>query len=136
LLCCDQTIVNGQYHQTACGQPVNLEQSSFRILLTSRVLKVARVLITGIAGFVGKYLTQHLQAQGHQLFGFDQTSLSPNLMKGITVYPGDICDVITIKNALSEVQPEIIYHLAGILKSTEVQSFYRVNVLGTLALFE
>ena len=97
-----------------------------------------RVLVTGVAGFVGTHLAHCLLSGGNQLFGFDQTgaTLSPALANCVELYSGDICDQATLEQVLTEVQPDTLYHLAGILKSADAREFYVVNVLGSLALFE
>ena len=99
---------------------------------------MTRVLITGIAGFVGTHLAHYLLSKGNQLFGFDlaASSLSPALAQRVRLYSGDICDQTALKQVLTEAQPDIVYHLAGVLKSTDAKKFYTVHVLGTVALFE
>ncbi len=99
---------------------------------------MTKVLITGIGGFTGAHLTQHLLANGEQVFGFDQPSsrLPSVLAKDVYLYSGDIRCQTILEKTLAEVQPDIIYHLAGILKSANVEKFYKINVLGTVALFE
>lgn len=99
---------------------------------------MTRVLITGITGFTGIHLAHHLLLKGAQVFGFSRaiTELPPALAEKVGLYSGDICDQATLEKVLVEAQPDIIYHLAGLLKSAKVEDFYQINVLGTVALFE
>lgn len=99
---------------------------------------MTRLLITGITGFTGAHLACHLLAQGAQVFGFSRgaAELPAALAERISLYSGDIRHQATLEKILVEVQPDIIYHLAGLLKSAKVEDFYQINVLGTVALFE
>ena len=96
------------------------------------------VLITGIAGFTGIHLAQYVLTNGAQVVGFDQASngLPPALADKVSFNSGDIRSQAVLRRVLAETQPDIIYHLAGLLKSTDAKEFYEINVLGTLALFE
>ena len=80
-----------------------------------------RVLITGIAGFVGFHLA-----------GLDLRSV--NLPVGH--YQGEITDRVMSTRVLSEVKPDVIVHLAGIVKSSDPDALYKANLLGTVALFD
>jgi GDP-4-dehydro-6-deoxy-D-mannose reductase len=99
---------------------------------------VTRTLITGVSGFTGIHLAQYLLTKGEQVVGLDQTlaGLPPVVAQTVTLYSGDICSPVTLKQVLSETQPDVVYHLAGVAKSNEIERFYEINVLGTVALFE
>jgi len=91
-----------------------------------------RALVTGASGFVGTYLTAHLKSFGWNVAGYDwrmSGQIPPSFIGDI--YRGD-----GLSLALNEFQPDVIFHLAGILKSEKPETFYNVHVLGTLALFE
>jgi nucleoside-diphosphate-sugar epimerase len=90
------------------------------------------VLVTGIAGFVGSHLRSHLLSKQVSVFGFDAGVLVENKR----YFKGEITDRNDLTDALRRSQPDIIFHLAGILKSQEPVTFYNVHVLGTMALFE
>ncbi|MBK8781530.1 MAG: GDP-mannose 4,6-dehydratase [Anaerolineales bacterium] len=87
-------------------------------------------LITGISGFVGKHLQQRLAGQGWQVYGFDVRSGMKD------VFVGDLTDRAVISHAISESKPDVIIHLAGVIKSAAPEIFYKVNLLGTLALLD
>ncbi|MDO9347786.1 MAG: GDP-mannose 4,6-dehydratase [Anaerolineales bacterium] len=96
---------------------------------------MARVLITGAAGFVGKYLANSLVATGHNVFGTDQMILrAPSIFKDF--YQASLLDASALRNIIAETRPDVIFHLAGILKAEQPETFYTVNVLGTVTLFE
>jgi CDP-glucose 4,6-dehydratase len=104
-------------------------------------------LITGHTGFKGSWLSLLLQAQGHTISGI---SLEPNLKSLYTqaslhdVFQDDlrvdIRDREKISDAISQVNPEVIIHLAA---QPLVRESYRnpietfdINVLGTLNVLE
>jgi GDP-4-dehydro-6-deoxy-D-mannose reductase len=87
-------------------------------------------LITGVSGFVGKRLQQQLVDQGWQVFGFD---VIPGLKD---VFVGDLSDRVAVSRAITESKPDVIFHLAGVIKSNTPEIFYKVNLLGTLVLLD
>src|SRR3989304_2522770 len=96
------------------------------------LLRMRKSLIVGISGFVGNHLTRHLVSKNWTVHGFDRVP-SPEASETTL---GDLLDRTLLTRTLAEVQPEVIFHLAGILKSDEPESLYRVHVLGTEALCE
>jgi len=91
-----------------------------------------RMLITGASGFVGSSLVESLQSPVLDVYGFDLRH-PPRATK---IFEGEITNRTAILDVLRQVQPDVIFHLAGILKSESPEELYKVNVLGTLALFE
>jgi GDP-4-dehydro-6-deoxy-D-mannose reductase len=89
-------------------------------------------LIIGASGFVGRHLAKHLALTGQTVYGFDRFS-SDHVQGKIQ---GDLFDQKLLAHTLAEIQPQVIYHLAGILKSNQPDEFYRVHVSGTVALCE
>ena len=61
-----------------------------------------RALITGVSGFVGRHLVEHLRAMGDDVEGCDRADGSV-----------DIGDLVSVKKAVERVHPEVVYHLAG-----------------------
>lgn len=93
---------------------------------------MSNILITGINGFVGKYLKEHTQQLNHQIYGFDiQADKSTE-----NVVVDDISDIRVCRQVLKKSKPNVIFHLAGLLKSERPEVLYKANVLGTLSLFE
>ena len=60
-----------------------------------------KALITGAHGFVGRYLTEHLQSEGDVVVGVDRDE-GPDLLDGAGWHV-----------LLGRVQPDAVYHLAG-----------------------
>ena len=91
-----------------------------------------RVLITGASGFVGSHLTEYLLSLNLHVSGFDlrPTSITADF------YKGELTDRAIVSHTLLEVKPDLIFHLAGMIKSSEPEDLYKANLLGTTALFD
>jgi len=97
-------------------------------------------LITGVAGFLGSALAEHLAREGHQVRGLDDLStgdpqaLSPD----IHFTRGDVNDRPKLWTLLQEV--DCVYHLAARVSVPESVLYPReynaVNVGGTVSLME
>ena len=104
-----------------------------------------RVLITGITGFVGSHLAEHLLGQpGLDVFGMrrwrSRTEHIDHLSRKISIVECDLRDQVSVTRAVAQVRPEKIFHLAA--QSFVPTSWHapeeslHTNVLGTLHLFE
>ncbi len=98
-----------------------------------------RVLITGIAGFVGGHLADFLEARQIETWGVDLPTRPAGTRTGdLRVLRGDIQDEAFLQAVLTQVQPTHVFHFAGVLGGAKggntVQ--YEVNVLGTIKLLE
>ncbi len=106
-----------------------------------------RVLVTGHTGFKGCWLSIWLRALGAEVTGLSLApSVSPNLFEltssfgGINSVISDIRDFEAVKEVVSSIKPEIIFHLAA--QALVGQSYvdpvetYSTNVLGTVHLLE
>lgn len=91
-----------------------------------------KVAITGADGFTGRYLSKLLVAHGHDVSG-----LIRNVQDGdgsATRYlQCDLLDEGVIMEALNQVQPDHIVHLAAVsfVGHGDVDDIYRTNVMGT-----
>ncbi|MDR9499962.1 MAG: GDP-mannose 4,6-dehydratase [Hydrogenovibrio sp.] len=92
-----------------------------------------RVLITGIDGFTGQYLSEALRKDGYEVYG---TSLRCEDVP--YVYRCNLLDSARIQEVVDRVLPDYVIHLAGIsFVGHGVKSdFYNVNCLGTENLLE
>src|SRR6266545_5192311 len=89
-------------------------------------------LITGASGFVGRHLARFLVVQGWQVFGFDQRAGKDEK----NTFTGDIVDRNAFQSALRKCKPQVVFHLAGLIKSAYPEKLYHTNLLGTVTLFE
>jgi GDP-4-dehydro-6-deoxy-D-mannose reductase len=77
-----------------------------------------RILITGITGFVGGHLVDHLvSAGGHALFGVSRRGQWPpelaHLADRAELLAADLCDRAETDAAVRAARPEWVVHLAG-----------------------
>jgi GDP-4-dehydro-6-deoxy-D-mannose reductase len=93
---------------------------------------MVQALITGISGFIGGHLASHLLEKGWSVAGYD---LRPPRLE-CDFYPGDISDGAALKNAVEDSAPDVVFHLAAVIKASDPALFYNVNLLGTVALFD
>lgn len=75
-----------------------------------------KVFITGISGFVGANLAHKLVAQGHEVHGLVRANSKngwrlTSIKSQITIHEGDILDKAKVSEIITQVKPEIIYHL-------------------------
>lgn len=97
------------------------------------------VLITGISGFVGHFLTRELLAAGHQVAGFDLSA--DHAPEGITAMAtGSITDQTVVTEAVAAIAPDACIHLAGIASPPvgrlHPELMLSTNILGTAHILE
>jgi nucleoside-diphosphate-sugar epimerase len=106
-----------------------------------------KILVTGVAGFIGSHLAERLADLGHSVIGLDCLTgyYAPALKrlnarvvqdKGIPIHELDLA-VDDLSTALAEV--ELIYHLAaqpGISATTSFETYSRNNITATHRLRE
>lgn len=106
-----------------------------------------RVLITGGYGFIGAWIARNLLARGDQVWVYDlkedprrlRLILPEEQVRKVTFVPGDVTDLKTFADALAKHQITHVIHLAGLQVPTcraNPMLGAKVNVLGTLAVFE
>ena len=97
-------------------------------------------LITGVAGFLGSSLANHLAREGHQVRGLDDLSTGDPQALGPDVHftRGDVSDRPKLWTLLQDV--DVVYHLAARVSVPESvlypRDYNNVNVGGTVALME
>jgi len=97
-------------------------------------------LITGVAGFLGSSLANHLAREGHQVRGIDDLSTGDpqTLVPDVHFTRGDVSDRPKLWTLLQDV--DVVYHLAARVSVPESvlypRDYNNVNVGGTVALME
>ena len=70
-----------------------------------------KILITGVAGFLGSHLSENLFKMGHEIIGVDNMigGYDDNVPKGIKFYNIDCCDL----NKMNDVMIQLLdqFHL-------------------------
>jgi GDPmannose 4,6-dehydratase len=107
------------------------------------------VLITGVSGFVGSYLAQHLLEKGANVYGLVRRRANGTIPKNlidrgvfneVNLLKGDITDISSLASILDQAKPDYVFHLAS--QSFVPRSFtnpvetYLVNTIGTANLLE
>lgn len=96
------------------------------------------VVIVGISGFVGRYLTQEFLGHGYKVFGFD-LNRAAWLDDRAVFHKVDILKD-DIKQIIIQIQPDVIVNLAAIssvgLSWNSPQMTMMVNVIGAINLLE
>lgn len=75
-----------------------------------------RIFITGATGFAGSHLVERLLAAGNEVAGLVHASSSHQPVPDDDHFrpvPGDLMNLASLKAAVLESKPDVIYHLAG-----------------------
>jgi nucleoside-diphosphate-sugar epimerase len=102
-----------------------------------------KILITGIAGFIGSHVAEHLQSLGHEVVGIDNFSdyypvdlknknAAVLKSKGIEILEADLRDVSSISKLPTEIA--YIFHFAaqpGIAATSTFEDYLTNNVIAT-----
>ena len=72
-----------------------------------------KILVTGVAGFLGSHLSEQLSTLGHKVIGIDNMigGYKDNIPKSVEFHNIDCCDFKKIKEIMKGVQ--IVYHCAA-----------------------
>ena len=107
-----------------------------------------KILVTGADGFIGSHLVEKLLLEGCDIramvlynsfnnWGWLDT-LDNKILKNIEIYPGDIRDIKSVKNACKNI--DIVFHLSSLIaiphSYQSPYSYLETNALGALNLFE
>lgn len=101
-----------------------------------------RCLITGCEGFIGSHLADFLVAEGLPVYGmvYGDTRNIDHLKDRITILECDLKDKRRVESIISQVRPDIVFHLAAQSLVTtsweDPEETLRTNVLGTFHLLE
>ncbi len=109
--------------------------------------KNKKVFVTGHTGFKGSWLCKILIMVGANVIGYSlEPTTNPNLFtlldieKSMHSIIGDIRDLNSLKRAIIDAEPEIVFHLAAqpIVRESYVNPVdtYSINVMGTVNILE
>lgn len=100
---------------------------------------MSKVLIFGVGGFVGSYLSQEFLDNRYVVYGSDKTQGSM-LPKSVVFIPADLMDTDKVEELFRKIEPDIVINLAAISSvgaSWNIpQTTLMVNVVGALNILE
>ena len=99
--------------------------------MTSIGLGMARALVTGATGFVGRHLAKRLIADGQQVVCLvrDCDRAATILPSSCELVRGSLSEPSTLECAIQEC--DSVYHLAGATKALRTKTLFEVNQVGT-----
>jgi len=98
-----------------------------------------KILVTGVAGFLGSHLAEKLSELGHEIVGIDNMigGYRDNVPKNIKFYNIDCCDLKKVKEILKGI--DVVYHCAATAhEGLSVFSPYEItknNYLASVSIF-
>lgn len=95
-----------------------------------------RVLITGAAGFTGRYVTDELVRAGHDVVGLVHPSGA--VPAGIAAHQVDLLHLDGVRALVGDLDVDAVLHLAAIafVAHGDADKLYRANIVGTRNLLE
>ena len=92
-----------------------------------------KILVTGSTGFVGSHLCRQLEDQGHVVYGlarssekFEKLKISGTCLTGHLSSQGRLPFIEKLPQDL-----DVVYHVAGIVSSFDLDQFYEINYHAT-----
>jgi GDP-4-dehydro-6-deoxy-D-mannose reductase len=96
-----------------------------------------RAFITGISGFAGRHLAEHLsESHSHIHIAGCGRAATANKALDATYHQCDVIDADRLTEILKSERPNRIFHLAGSVDSGNPTGMARTNIEGTLALLQ
>jgi UDP-glucose 4-epimerase len=90
-----------------------------------------RMLVTGASGFIGAHLCRALTAHGHHVTGVCRRH-PDRLPEGVTARTVDLSDAAAVDALVADVQPGVIFHLAGAVVGRRDRALVRPTLHGNL----
>ena len=99
-----------------------------------------KVLVTGVAGFIGSHVADCLLEAGHAVVGLDDLSggYTENVHEEVVFIEGSVCDRGLVDRVFDEHAPQVVFHLAAFaaenLSHFMKRFTYENNLLGGVTL--
>ena len=98
-----------------------------------------KVLIFGVSGFAGSYLSKEFSDYGYEVYGSDKSS-PPMHLKETIFHNSDLLDQDQVEDLVKRIRPDMIVNLAAVSSvgaSWKIpQATMMVNVVGALNVME
>lgn len=97
-----------------------------------------KILVTGASGFIGSHLCDALVSLGAKVYGLDRISPEKKYISQHQISQVDLTDTQLVKTTISEIAPDIIYHLAAMVTARQeadlILPMLENNLIGTVNL--
>ena len=95
-----------------------------------------RALVSGSSGFIGSHLVEALKKRGYAVTCLVRKTSNLRWLNGLDVefVCGDCTEKETLYKAVKGA--DYVYHLAGVVRAVDRETYYRVNFMGTKNLLE
>jgi len=99
---------------------------------------MSSILITGVTGFTGSYLAKHIARtmKNANIAGVGRHAPSKECAHDYEFIECDLLNSTRIKEIVRNVNPEYVFHLAGLTTSNDLKALYEINGLGTMNLLD
>ncbi|GGF92348.1 GDP-mannose 4,6-dehydratase [Paenibacillus abyssi] len=98
-----------------------------------------KALITGVSGFVGRYLAQNLLDNGYEVWGGSR-NCPPSFMDGVKLVELNFTSQESVMEVLEDVMPDVVFHLSGqssVRYSWDhIEETFESNLMDSIALLE
>lgn len=100
-----------------------------------------KILLTGVAGFIGSHLAQMYLKQGHSVIGIDNLSTGKkvNIPSGVQFIYEDISDLQSLFTVFQTEKPDCVNHQAAITETDSEkneQDYFITNLIGSSNIFQ
>lgn len=95
------------------------------------------ILVTGASGLLGSFITNELLEKGEKVIGLVRSSSDLSLLDSdhpsLTLYEGDIMDLVSLERLFTDFSITAVIHTAAIVsfQPDDYDKMYQVNVIGT-----
>ena len=98
-----------------------------------------KALVSGASGFIGAHLCRRLLQDGAEVHGTSRTRRSRE-EHGVFWWQGDLAEIGTVRDILTALRPDVIFHLAGHVAGARerelVEPTFRSNLMSTVNLLD